>query len=52
MYTITINDSLGFIYLANEATLLFKLAGKSFSEFFTNSINFHSLTLGKHHFRN
>ena len=31
---------------------LFKLADDSFSEFFTNSINFYSLALGKHHFRN
>ena len=33
-------------------SLLFKLANNSFSEFFTNSINFYSLALGKLHFRN
>ena len=42
-----------FIWLMKPLTaLLFKLADKSFSEFFTNSINFYSLALGKHHFRN
>ena len=53
MYRITINDSWGFILLMKALTsLLFKLADNSFSEFVTNSINFHSLALGKHHFRN
>ena len=42
-----------FISLMKPLTyFLFKLADDSFSEFFTNSINFHSLALGKHHFRN
>ena len=53
MYRITLNDSWGFISLMKVLTsLLFKLADNSFSESFTNSINFYSLALGKHHFTN